>query len=182
MLNDGFDAIDVTGRWIGFYRYRWDALGTYPIVAELFQSGSTVSGEMYDQITEHSAYFSEFIEVIERDIPDETRRRMQQMVRQFGPETVRNARLPDASDIEGKVWGSHLEFKKTYRGAMEVSWSVGGVTLAAIRRDRHQVHYSGQLDRDRMCLTGKWTIWKRGLLGWLLPPDARGTFELHRKS
>jgi hypothetical protein len=182
VFHDGLDNVELTGRWIGFYRYRWEALGTYPIVAELIQSGGTITGEMYDQITEHSEYFNEFVDVIERDIPDEARRRMRQMIQRFGPRTVRNARLPDASDVEGKLRGSQLSFKKTYRGAMELSWSVDGATVASLRRDRHQVHYSGKLDLERMCIAGRWIIWQRGLLGWLLPPDAWGSFELYKKS
>jgi len=182
MTDDGLEPIDVTGRWVGFYRHRWEQLGTYPIVAEIQQTGNKIIGEMYDQITERSDYFDDYVELLGRDISYETRRQMQQMIIQFGTDVVRNSRLPETSDIQGKLTGSQVQFTKTYRGAMEVTWTVEEKPVASVRRDRHKVQYSGHLDRDRMCVTGRWTIRHMGLLGWLLPPQGWGSFELYRKS
>ena len=56
MTDDGLEPIEVTGRWVGFYRHRWEQLGTYPIVADLCQTGEKITGEMYDQITDRSEY------------------------------------------------------------------------------------------------------------------------------
>ena len=78
MIDDGLELVEVTGRWVGFYRHRWEQLGTYPIIADLFQTGDKITGEMFD----------DFVEVIGKDIANETRRRLQQMVRRFGTETV----------------------------------------------------------------------------------------------
>ena len=182
MSDDGLELIEVTGRWVGFYRHRWEQLGTFPIVAELQQDGSTIMGEMYDQITEQSGYLDDYVELLGKDISDATRRRAQQMISRFGKETVRSSRLPETSDIRGTITGSDVQFTKTYRGAMEVYWTVDEQPVAALRRDRHKVEYSGQLDRDRACITGRWTIRHWGLLAWILPPQHWGTFELYQNS
>ena len=39
MTDDGLEPVEVTGRWVGFYRHRWEQLGTYPIIAALCQNG-----------------------------------------------------------------------------------------------------------------------------------------------
>ena len=93
-----------------------------------------------------------------------------------------NYRLPDKSDIRGKITGNHVRFTKSYRGATEFTWTVQEQTVATSRRDGHKVQYSGHLDRDRMCITGRWVIKKSGLLGWISPPEGWGSFELYRKS
>ena len=104
------------------------------------------------------------------------------MVKQFGTETVHNARLPETSDIKGSIKGSQVQFTKTYRGAMEITLTVGEKMVGFFSRQNHKVHYSGHLDLERSCITGRWTIRHWGLLGWVLPPHAWGTFELYRKS
>ena len=30
MIDDGLEPVEVTDRWGGFYRHRWEQLGTYP--------------------------------------------------------------------------------------------------------------------------------------------------------
>jgi hypothetical protein len=182
MTDDGFQLVEVTGRWVGFYRHRWEQLGTFPIVAEIQQTGNQISGEMYDQITERSEYFEDYVELVGKDIGYETRRQMQQMINQFGTDAVRISRLPETSDIQGKITGSQVQFTKTYRGAMEITLTVEEKTVASVRRDRHKVQYAGHLDRDRMCITGRWTVRQWVMLGRFLPPQAWGSFELYRKS
>ena len=172
MTDDGLEPVELTGRWVGFYRHRWEQLGTYPIVADLTQIGDRITGEMYDQLTDRSDYLDDFVEVIGKDIAYETRRSFEQVIRQFGTETVRNSRLPDTSDIQGKITGSQVKFTKTYRGAMEITLTVGEKQIGSFRRDGHQVHYSGYLDRDCMCITGRWIIRQWGLIGRFLPPQA----------
>jgi hypothetical protein len=177
----GLDLVDLTGRWVGFYRHRWEQLGTYAIVADLNQNGTRITGEMYDQITERSDYLDDYVDLIGKDIPHESRRRLEQMVRRFGAETVHNARLPDTSDIRGSIQGSQVRFTKTYRGAMEITVTVGDKLIGSASRRNHKVQYAGELDLERMCLTGRWTIRHGGLLGWVLPPQGWGPFELYRK-
>src|SRR5208337_1393286 len=121
MIDDGLEPVEVTGRWVGFYRHRWEQLGTYPIIAVLCQNGDKITGEMYDQITNRSQYLDDFVEVIGKDIAYESRRRFEQVIGRFGTETVRNSRLPDTSDIQGKITGSHVQFTKTYRGRATAS-------------------------------------------------------------
>ena len=65
---------------------------------------------------------------------------------------------------------------------MEVTLTVQEEMIAASRRVGHKVQYAGYVDHDRMCITGIWSIRQRGLLGWILPPEAWGSFELYRKS
>jgi hypothetical protein len=178
----GIENETLTGRWVGFYRHRSEELGTYPIIAELVQSGSSISGEMYDQITEQSHFFDEFVEVISRQTSSATKSRMERMSRQLGPAAVRNSRLPDTSDIQGRIRGSQVAFTKTYRGPMEITWTVSEQIVAEVRHRKHRVHYSGQLDLEHLSLTGKWIIPYPGLLGWILPPAGVGSFELYKKS
>ena len=68
MREYGLELVDLTGRWVGFYRHRWEELGTYPIVADLNQNGTKITGEMYDQITERSDYLDEYVDLIGKDI------------------------------------------------------------------------------------------------------------------
>ena len=49
-----------------------------------------------------------------------------------------NSRLPDTSDIQGKITGIQVHFTKTYRGATEITWTVGEKQIASFR-GRHQV-------------------------------------------
>jgi hypothetical protein len=182
MMDDGLEPVAMTGRWVGFYRHRWEQLGTYPIVADLSQTGDNLAGEMFDQVTNRSDYFDEFLEVIGENVSVEKRFRLQQMLTRFGKETVRNSRLPDTSDIRGKIKGSRVQFTKTYRGKYEVTWTVHGKEMGSVRRDGHQVHYCGNLDRETMCIEGAWIIRRTGLFGRFLPPKSRGSFELYRKS
>ena len=107
---------------------------------------------------------------------------MQLMIRRFGTETVLNSRLPDTSDIQGRTSGSQVRFTKTYRGAMEISWTVDEKIVASVRRDGHKVQYSGHIDQDRLCIIGEWSIKHRGLFGRFLPPQGWGSFELYKKS
>jgi hypothetical protein len=72
--------------------------------------------------------------VIGKDIAYESRRRLEQVIGRFGKETVRNSRLPDTSDIQGKITGSHVQFTKTYRGAAEITWTVGEEQVVPARR------------------------------------------------
>ncbi len=182
MTDDGFAPVELTGRWVGFYRHRCEELGTFPIAADLCQTGSKITGEMYDQITERSNYLDSLVELFTEDIPHRNRRKCEQVISHFGTETVQHSRLPDTSDIQGRITGRQVQFTKTYRGAYEVKLTVGKDQIGSFRRDWHQVQYSGAFDRDRMCITGTWTIRQWGLLRWLLPPQARGSFELYRKS
>jgi hypothetical protein len=182
MIHDGIEPVEVTGRWVGFYRHRWEQLGTYPIIAEMYQTGDTITGEMYDQITERSDYLDKLVEIDREDTTHEDRHRLQQTIGRFGAETVWNYRLPDTSDIQGKVKGSQVRFTKTYRGTVEFTVTVGEEQVSTFRRDGHRVQYSGRLDRDRMCIVGQWVIRHRGLFGWVLPPAAWGNFELYKKS
>ena len=182
MADHGLEPVDLTGRWVGYYRHRWEQLGTYPIIADLSQTGERITGEMYDQITDRSDYLDDYVEILGEQLPQDTRREFQQAIRRFGSETMRNWRLPDTADIQGKLVGSHVRFTKTYRGVMEITLTVGDRRVGSFRRDGHEVQYSGHLDRDRMCITGRWSIRQLGLLGRFLPPQAWGSFELYRKS
>jgi hypothetical protein len=93
-----------------------------------------------------------------------------------------NVRLPDTSDLNGRITAGVVQFTKTYRGSTDWTWSAKGKEIASVKRTRHTVHYSGHLYRDSKCIEGEWIIRQRGLLGRLLPPQARGRFELYKKS
>ena len=183
MADDGLGPIDVTGRWLGFYRYRSEQMGAFPITADIRQEGSRISGEMYDQITDQSEFLDTLIETRREDVSRLGRLNLEAMIRRFGDrEIVVNSRLPDTSDLEGTITGDRVEFTKAYRGLYEVKWSIGGTEIGSREFEGHKVHYSGLLDREKRFIAGEWVIRWRGLLGPFLPPRARGTFELYQKS
>jgi hypothetical protein len=182
MSDYGLELVDLTGRWVGFYRHRWEQLGTYPIVADLCHTGSRITGEMFDQITAKSNCLDDLLEIYREDLSDYVRQNWVNAIRQFGTEIVHNSRLPDTSDIRGSIKGYRIEFVKSYRGTLECRLTVGERQLGSLRREGHKVHYNGDLDQERMCLTGTWTIKQGGLLGWVFPPQAWGSFELYKKS
>ncbi len=183
MTDDGLEPVEVTGRWVGFYRFRSEHLGVFPIVADLRQTGDRITGEMYDQITDVSDLLEKLVEAFQEDITQGRKRNLGKVIEHFGKESVVvTTRLPDTSDLDGRIIGSVVEFMKTYRGPMETDWIVKGEEIASSERRRHKVQYSGHLDQERMCIEGEWIIRQTGLLGRFLPPEARGSFELYRKS
>lgn len=183
MADEGFESFDLTGRWVGFYRYRSAQAGAYPITAELHQEGRRVRGEMYDQITSRENTLERAVELFSEDISPEHKRRVEAVVAQFGEGAVTvNSRLPETSDIDGRVAGNAVRFAKVYRGDHTTTWTVNGNETRTLTRERHTVHYAGRLDRERKCIVGQWLIRIPGWIGWVLPPTASGTFELYRKS
>ncbi len=183
MIDDGLGSVVMTGRWVGFYRHRSESQGAFPIIAEIRQEGNRITGEMYDQITDRSNFLEELLEWGREDLSSFHRLRIERTISQLGTGTVVvNSRLPDTSDLDGKITGDRVEFAKTYRGSWEFNWSVGGIELGSKERKRHQVHYCGHIDREKGFIAGEWTIWRPGLLGRILPAQGRGTFELYQKS
>lgn len=183
MTDDGLGSVAMTGRWVGFYRHRSEYLGAFPITAEIRQDGNRITGEMYDQITDRSNFLEELLEFRREDISPLSQLKMEEMIRQHGTGTVVvSSRLPDTSDIDGKISGDLVEFTKVYRGSMGFNWSVSGKEIASVERKRHKVHYSGHIDREKGFIAGEWTIRRPGLLSRFLPPTARGTFELYQKA
>jgi hypothetical protein len=97
---------DLSGRWVGFYKYRWEEMGPYPIVANFTQSGRQITGSMYDQITSETQYLDEYYEVVKQGLSDRQKYYFEMVIRRFGDETVRHSRLPDTSDLKGRVTGN----------------------------------------------------------------------------
>jgi hypothetical protein len=117
MTDDGLEPVDVTGRWIGYYRYPSEEMGTFPIVAEIHQEGTRISGEMYDQITDHSDTLERILEIRRDEIRLVERAWLQAIVNHLGARSmIVTTRLPDTSDIRGKIQGDALQFTKVYRG------------------------------------------------------------------
>jgi hypothetical protein len=183
MVNEGFGHFEMTGRWVGFYRHRFEQLGAFPITAELQQDGNRITGEMYDQITDRSEFLETMVEIVREEISPVRRIQLEKVIQRFGSGTVEvESRLPETSDIDGKVDGHLVTFTKAYRGSMEIHWKAHGKPLGSVTRENHKVHYAGQLDLEKGCIVGEWIIRRRGWLGRFLPPEARGGFELYRKS
>jgi hypothetical protein len=182
MSND-FGMSDLTGRWLGFYRYRSEEMGLFPITADVRQEGPRIVGEMYDQVTERSVLLDRLLDLCREDFTPRARAKVEANIALVGTREIEvRWHLPDAADIEGVVDGDRIRFTKTYRGSCLAAWSVADRTVGTGERRRHRVHYSGQLDRERGMIVGQWTIRQSGPLGWLLPPEGRGGFELYRKS
>jgi hypothetical protein len=183
MTDDGLESVEVTGRWVGFYCHSSEELGLFPIVAEIRQTGDQITGEMYDQITERSDFLEQRVALHQKDMTAAKKRKLENWIERFGEETVVIAsRLPDTSDLNGRILGSSVRFTKTYRGSIDWTWSAMGQEIASVKWRRHTVLYSGQLHRDSKCIEGEWIIRERGLLGRFLSPQAPGNFELYKKS
>jgi hypothetical protein len=181
MTDNRLEPVDVTGRWVGFW-YGWEKPGRYPIIAVLRQTGNMITGEWYDQIRERADHFDRIAEILETQMPNEVSRAFERVFRRFGTGTVRIRRLPDMSEIEGKITGSQVRFTKTYPG-LESTWIAREAEVGTFRRDGHKVQYSGEFDRDRTRITGRWVITQWGLPGrGVVPKQGRGSFELYRKS
>jgi hypothetical protein len=183
MFDDAFGPVDVTGRWVGFYRQSSEEEGSYPIVAEIRLNSDRIAGEMYDQITDRSRLLDTILERYGQEMTQRNKRRLEASVNQFGAgNIIVNSRLPDTSDIAGRISGNQVSFTKTYRGVYSTLWTVGGRQVGYGHRRRHRVYYSGHVDPEQMCIAGEWIIRQRSLFGRFLPPDARGRFELYRKA
>jgi hypothetical protein len=179
MTDDGREPVDVTGRWVGL-SYGWEKPGRYPIIADLRQFGDRITGEMYDQMRDRSDNLGNSVVILGEQIPFDIRRKFEQVIGRFGTETVPNSRLPDMSEIQGKIAGSHVQFTKTYQG-LETTWTLGEKQVGTFRRNGHKVRYSGDLNRDRTCIAGTWVMLQRALTGGFLPQQAWRSFELYRE-
>ena len=62
MTEPQFEHTSVSGRWAGFYRLPISRADSFPLVAEFHQSGSQLSGEMYDQVTDYSDDFRKVLD------------------------------------------------------------------------------------------------------------------------
>jgi hypothetical protein len=182
MADDEFELVDVTGRWTGFYRYIFEGMPPFPIVAEIIQTGSQLSGEMYDQITDTSDTLERYLETRRAEIPVTLAWRVEETIRQLGNKTmVVSTRLPDTSDIEGTIHGDQVEFTKFYRGTVRYQSTIDGELFKVREVTGHRVHYSGRLDGEAGHIAGRWIIRWRGLFSRLLPPKGWGSFELYKK-
>ncbi len=113
MADEGLGQVEVSGRWVGFYRYRSEHLGVFPLVAEICQTGDRITGEMYDQITDVSDLLERLVEAFQEDITQGRRRELEKVIEQFGKETVVvTTRPPDTSDLAGRITGSVVQFTK----------------------------------------------------------------------
>ncbi|HEU5117577.1 MAG TPA: hypothetical protein VFT74_13110 [Isosphaeraceae bacterium] len=180
---EGPGSADLTGRWVGFYRHRFENLGAFPLTADLQHEDTRLFGEMYDQITDRSEFLDSILEAYGEQISDVERRRIERLVHRFQEHRVEYiSHLPEASKIEGRVLGERVDFLKTYQGAHEVRVLVDGKENRSWRWPQHKVLYAGRLDVERSCLEGRWTIRRPGFFGRLLAPMNWGSFELYRKS
>ena len=150
MTDDGFEPVDVTGRWVGV-SHAWEKPERYPIIADLRQTGDRITGEMYDQMRDRSDYFGTSVVVLGMQLPNEIKRNFEQVIRRFGTEMVPNSAPPDMSEIQGKITGSQVQFTKTYQG-LEITSTAVEKQIGIFRREGHKVLYSGEFNRDRMSI------------------------------
>ena len=183
MTEPQFEHTSVSGRWAGFYRLPISRADSFPLVAEFHQSGSQLSGEMYDQVTDYSDDFRKVLDARGREIPLGLRLQIKLMVSLYGTRSVGyRVRLPDTSDVRGKVRHERVKFVKAYRGTMLSETIVDGEVVHSQPKTGHRVHYSGRHDVMRGCISGRWSIRLGGILGLLLPAVGGGVFELYKKS
>lgn len=183
MADDSFVSAALTGRWTGFYRQNWEEMPPFPIVAEIVQDGTRLSGEMYDQVTEVTDSLEHILSSRRAEIPHEFAMRIESTLIALGSRKMRvTYRLPDTSDIEGTILGERVDFTKSYRGSVVHHSTIDGEPHRLREVAGHKVYYSGEFDAETRMIAGRWVIRRRGFLSRLLPPRGWGTFELYKKS
>lgn len=115
MTDDELEPVELTGRWVGI-SHRWEKFERYPIIADLRQTGDNIRGEMYDQMRSRSDYFGNSVVILGEQIPIDTRRKLEQVIKQFGTETVPNSRLPVISEIRERSRGARSGSQRTTGG------------------------------------------------------------------
>ena len=182
MTDEVFESTNLAGRWTGFYRLPITRIDCFPLVADIRQAGSRISGEMYDQITEYSDDFRKVLEARGNDMPLRHRLEIKLVLLLYGSRSVGfKVQLPETSDLRGTVRHDRVKFTKLYRGTMFSETIVDGDTVGGREKTGHQVHYSGRYNLEQGLIAGRWSIRVRGILGLLLPPVGSGTFELYKK-
>ncbi len=183
MADVDFEHESVSGRWAGFYRIPISRVDSFPLVAEFHQSGSELSGEMFDEVTDYSDDFRKVLEARGREVPLGMRLQIKLMISLYGKQSVGyRIRLPDTSDLRGRVRHERVKFIKAYRGTMLSETIVDGKVVQWQHKTGHRVHYSGRHDVVRGCISGRWSIRLGGILGVLQSARGGGVFELYKKS
>ena len=183
MTDEAFGSTDLTGRWAGFYRNPITRIDNFPLVADIRQEGTRISGEMCDEITDLSDDFRKVLEVRGSEIPVLLRFQIKLVLLLYGSRSVGfSFQLPESSDLMGTVRGDRVKFTRVYRGTTFSETIVDGEGVGRQAKPGHRVHYSGRHDLEQGCISGRWSVRLRGILGLLLPPVGGSTFELYKKS
>ncbi len=145
--------------------------------------GTRSFGRNVDQVTDYADDFRQVLEARGREVPLGMRLQIKLMILLYGKQSVGyRVRLPDSSDLRGRVRHERVKFIKAYRGTMLSETIVDGEVFHSQHKTGHRVHYSGRHDVVRGCISGRWSIRLDGILGMLLPASGGGVFELYKKS
>lgn len=147
----------LTGRWTGYYEQRNERRG---IEAELFEQGDCLQGIMRDAQTEFETSVYEM--AAECGLPPGADEVIVQALRHQFPESVRQPiralmTLPDESQLQGKIQGRTVLFRKTYQGEAFSGYRVGEARVG-VRVTGHAVEYRGALTEDDNQVEGIWWI------------------------
>jgi hypothetical protein len=172
---------DCSGSWSGHYVHDTPSYAdrSYPFHAELRQVGDRLEGEMMDEVTETALSLHKLAEAARDSMGKLESQRVATMLRHH-PGTIVQSNLPAASSIRGRVREDLITFTKTYQGPALTRWKEAEIVLAASRRDRHSVHYSGTIDRTTNRIEGAWLIRRPGLFGRFSSPLCTGMFSLQK--
>ena len=176
------DRHGCSGDWEGFYAHDVPVWRDrhFPIAATILQSGRRVEGTMADGQTELIHPVSEVIAAVDAGPNLQPIPQLRLILKHY-PWAVSETVLPTYSDLRGRVRGSNVSFKKTYRGNVSSRLRAGDTLLGVGLRAGHAVVYRGMLDWTGDLIEGTWQLRFPGPLGRLVPPRATGRFVLRRQ-
>jgi hypothetical protein len=170
-------TLDFSGKWVGHYRQHDQSR---PIMAQMIQSGSDLTGSMRDLETDWER--SVFDVAAEAGLPPGADEQIIARLREIVPDSPAGpiryvTHLPPDSVLEGKVRGSRVYWLKRYQGAHFVGYRVGDQVLKTETVD-HAVHYEGLATPDGGRIEGIWWIDANPALG---TSRNEGSFVLRRE-
>ena len=155
-------AVDISGRWRGYYEQDG---GQHGISMKVAQRGQGFVGQMRDQDTLLSGAAE--VQGVDEAGDDDVAVAVEQM-----------SVLPEFSLVEGDVDGARVVFDKRYQGTHSITAWVDEDVEARFDIFGHTVRYEGELDARGEQLRGAWRIAGDSAAG---TAGATGTFVLVRQ-
>jgi hypothetical protein len=150
-------ALDLTGTWSGHYVQKDRSVG---IRAEILQRGASLSGRMWDEITEQVLTLAEFVALAGWP-PHSDEKLLDRLRAQVdappGTPVHYLTQLPPETVLSGSLSGPRLRLRKRYCGPHFTGFRIGD-TLIGERISAHQVEYDGEVDAIGRVISGRWII------------------------
>jgi hypothetical protein len=148
---------DIDGLWTGYYLDRNEKHG---LVARFAQSGEELRGAMVDDVLRFEYPLDECARMNGWSEDDLEAQRAD--VYSWAPDAAGEpitfvVRLPEQSEIDGRVRGQVVRFRKTYLGVAWQGWRVGSYKFGD-EYEPDPVEYDGTLSDDGTQIGGRWRI------------------------